>query len=481
MEFEFGLGMDPITLFLALAFTDNAFEGDLTPERLTEMQQKQTSGARWFEWKPTIKGKPVIRQCRSHGMTSDTRGMTYNTFLREYDSILHRSGFLIKVPPYSVRRGAANTLNGQLTEAELRQILGHVKASTFEKNYLAKTPFADSQSIILGLKQRKDLTSQFQGAGNYRDERAPQELPPEERAKVEKNPILEELIQATNTKRRQLTKKYGSIRRSPLESQKEYSSVYGMEARCRTKLLKTALEQHRNSWYKEMLQSPEGLLSDTRCTDSDQFNDYLRVPDHTLSPQRTIVATAMFGHPTTIDFPGVLHALVGLCSGSARYGLPAKTSKTHNPRTYTQETRWKRTTFGPLEQLQLESGTCCLCMVDVADMPVEDQVEHVHGCLKESFKSDLETKHLKRLKNFECAWGNCRTYFPIELSTPSEIVRHLRGHFKRPTLFCHWGGCNTRIHGVSDIRVHLKRIHGVSLNVEAFSGAHCDLCLEWFD
>lgn len=100
-------------------------------------------------------------------------------------------------------------------EAELRQVLGHVKASTFDKYYLAKSPFADSQSVILGQQQRKDLTSQFHRAGNYRDERAPQELPPEEMAKIEENPELKESIMAKEDKKQQLQTDYGSIKNSP--------------------------------------------------------------------------------------------------------------------------------------------------------------------------------------------------------------------------------------------------------------------------
>lgn len=112
IKFDFGLGMDPITLFLALAFADNAFEGDITLETLVEKQRSQTCGARWFKWKPSVSEKPVIRQCAHNSMVSETRGMTYDTLLKEFHHILRRSGFLVKVSLYGIRRGAANALNG---------------------------------------------------------------------------------------------------------------------------------------------------------------------------------------------------------------------------------------------------------------------------------------------------------------------------------------------------------------------------------
>ena len=78
------MGMDPVVLFLAMAFADRAFLDDITPETLLRMQASQTAKARWFEWKPNIQNLPIIRQNEKNGGISEWRGMTYATLLREF-------------------------------------------------------------------------------------------------------------------------------------------------------------------------------------------------------------------------------------------------------------------------------------------------------------------------------------------------------------------------------------------------------------
>ena len=106
------MGMDPIMLFLALAFSDDAFADDLTPEKLLEMQQAQRCGGRWFRWREQILDTPVFCQLRAHGVADAANGMTYDTLNRLYDDLRWRAGFLAKVPLYGLRRGAANSLQG---------------------------------------------------------------------------------------------------------------------------------------------------------------------------------------------------------------------------------------------------------------------------------------------------------------------------------------------------------------------------------
>lgn len=148
--------------------------------------------ARWLSWKESVLEMPVVRRCGTNKMVSETKGMDYITFLSAYTYLLQRSGYLEMATPWGIRRGSANTLCGKVPDADLRRILGHVRASTYEKNYLAKTLFADSQLIIQGNAQRQDLTSQFQRMGNLRDERAPLKLPPGELLKIEDD---EELVE----------------------------------------------------------------------------------------------------------------------------------------------------------------------------------------------------------------------------------------------------------------------------------------------
>lgn len=223
--FEFGLGMDPITLFLALAFADNAFEGDLTLEQVMEMKKAQISTARWFKFKQSKLNGPVFRQCTKNGMTQNGKGMTYDTLLKEYDDLLFRAGFLVQVTLYGLRRNMGNVLDGKVTESERSRVLGHLKASTFARHYASKTPNIDSQSLVLGLEQRKDLTSQFERAGVFRDEDAPKELPDKQLQEIEEDGELSGLRSDRDAKKAELQRDYGSIRKSPILEKSSYARL----------------------------------------------------------------------------------------------------------------------------------------------------------------------------------------------------------------------------------------------------------------
>lgn len=118
LVFDFGLGMDPLIQFLALAFLDNAFADNITPNILFDMEKQlnRTSGRKtitWLRWKPEVLKIPVMRQCgQGTHRISNTQGMTYNALVREFSRLQKSAGFLEIATLYGIRRGAANSLNG---------------------------------------------------------------------------------------------------------------------------------------------------------------------------------------------------------------------------------------------------------------------------------------------------------------------------------------------------------------------------------
>ena len=140
------MGLCPVTLFLALAFLDNAFEGDLTCRQLMDLKESQVSAFRAIAWKDEVQKKPVFRQLGGRG--GDDKGMTYDNFLRHYHEILHSAGFHIRSTPYAMRRGTANAIENKVTVARRMQVMGHSEAKIFAKHYMLKTIFSDVQSIV---------------------------------------------------------------------------------------------------------------------------------------------------------------------------------------------------------------------------------------------------------------------------------------------------------------------------------------------
>lgn len=118
---DFGLGLCPVTLFLALAFADDAFNGSLIPEQLFEMKKSQSGTYRALEWKSTILETPVIRQSLK-GQISQKRGMTYDAFLKQYHALLERAGFQLHSSPYAIRRGTANSIENIVSISRRMQV-----------------------------------------------------------------------------------------------------------------------------------------------------------------------------------------------------------------------------------------------------------------------------------------------------------------------------------------------------------------------
>lgn len=302
---------------------------------------------------------------------------------------------------------------------------------------------------------------------------------------------------------------YGAIAESPAAERKTYKSLYRYEKNRRDKLKRVALDHYRKAWCAEVLLTPEGLHSDTRCSDSDAFEDYLRIPEHTLLPERSRIAVAMFGHGIENDCFAVMGDLTKLCSGLLRYGggtfalnksppthnnlPPAHNSlppaqnnlpPAHNNLPPAHHSRQGRTIFYPGEELR-EDGKCPFCGVLANELSVEKQVQHTHDCAVALMKTTLEAQYPKRFLDFQCFWGSCQKNFPTTESTTADVVQHLQSHIDGRSKsgsgsVCRWDTCTLNLPD-KGLRAHLKLSHGVSVRETAFPGAYCELCLKWVE
>lgn len=109
---DFGLGMEPTILLLALAFADNAFADDFTPEGLLNIEKQYTGGIMWLKWKQEILKIPVFRHCVQGTKLSATQGMSYAAFRGQFVRLQEACGYQEIVSTYAIRRGAANILHG---------------------------------------------------------------------------------------------------------------------------------------------------------------------------------------------------------------------------------------------------------------------------------------------------------------------------------------------------------------------------------
>lgn len=178
-------------------------------------------------------------------------------------------------------------------------MMGHLKCSTFEQNYLAKTTFVDTQSVILGLPQRKDLTTQMQQVGKRK--RMPVELDPAATQRIEEDPQLKDIVQKRTKRRKELQEKYQTVANSSLKDRKDYKSIGDRERAVRAKLRVASIDMVPEDIW------PPNLESET-------FGKPL--PHDELYSQRQKIATEMFGCPQSSDKLGAWLSLIELCSSS---------------------------------------------------------------------------------------------------------------------------------------------------------------------
>ncbi|KAF7880459.1 uncharacterized protein EAF02_007305 [Botrytis sinoallii] len=145
--------MCPITLFLALAFADDAFE---TVKNIEELYDPSICSAKYIDvkFKESVLNKPLFRSNRSMEPTLDAESLTYQAFNHSLRKVAQRAGFKDIFTSYVIRRTSANVLNQHVTSAERGKILGHSNDKVFQNSYLASHSGIDLQSLTVGQDQR---------------------------------------------------------------------------------------------------------------------------------------------------------------------------------------------------------------------------------------------------------------------------------------------------------------------------------------
>ena len=111
------LAFCPITLFLSLAFADNAFLPNVeSPADLLSKRVPTDMEALKFEWKPDVAKTPILRQSELHNGLIDTspiKMLSFNSFNSDITNLGLNAGFPDAVVSYCIRRGVANAVDGE--------------------------------------------------------------------------------------------------------------------------------------------------------------------------------------------------------------------------------------------------------------------------------------------------------------------------------------------------------------------------------
>lgn len=102
-----------MTHFLGLAFADDAFLDLRKPSELERLRIPSHKHSLPLEFKDSKKNMPLFRAIEKDDSISNYRAMTYNELARELALLGIRTGFLGLLRAYNLRRGTANSVDGE--------------------------------------------------------------------------------------------------------------------------------------------------------------------------------------------------------------------------------------------------------------------------------------------------------------------------------------------------------------------------------
>jgi len=346
---DYGYGLCPITLLLALAFADDAFEAVRTPAELF-VKKASNEGILHLRWKRSVLSQPLLRQIvRGEGRAvSAERGLRYDVLRPHIAGIIQRAGFEEDFSLYSIRRGTANITEGKIPAARHRQMMGHQQPKTFERNYIAYTSFLDIEALSQDQPERLDLLRSLARSSSRRDVNAPNELPAEEVAKVYQSEELKE---------------FDEDLRAALDAQDHAAADQVKDARRykMRKLLADRLKSYRKSWF-EQRDGENGRINNDRYV--------LEIPPHDLEMERRRAAAALFSSIQSDNQVTLVEDLATICPGKSATIIGK--SNTRTPAKYTENQFFRGA--------DPSNGHCLFCNSDLSSMNHLHQVTHANQC-----------------------------------------------------------------------------------------------------
>ncbi|PGH23708.1 hypothetical protein AJ80_02314 [Polytolypa hystricis UAMH7299] len=210
------LALCPISHFLALALADQAFEaqGINSSEDVFRIAVPSYRNSLQLRWKSEMLDVPVFRRAvhTAQGMRISCNGaLPYDAFNQYLQRLGRNAGLEEPLTPYCIRRGTANAVDDVATTAERNQVLGHSRADIFERYYIAEKVKRDVQSAYIKCPPRESVIRAVGMMSLTRDPRVPKELTDEQKAAVEKDPHLVELICHKQELTSEMKFQYGSV------------------------------------------------------------------------------------------------------------------------------------------------------------------------------------------------------------------------------------------------------------------------------
>lgn len=312
----------PVTMFLCLAFGDQAFE-DINPRRLGYLEVDGTSHLP-LKIKDSMLEVPVCR-VYSEGAISPFKAITYNILRNQLNELGRRLGYKAVLRPYNFRRGTANAIVGEVTAEEYTKLLNHTTKTSAEY-YASDEVQVDSMNLFLGAAQQMGRLSKLRGMNFYRQSHAPSCLPHSENQKIIDDPEykrLEAIELEALGKIAQVTAKKECV---GTVLQKSLASAISRRKNYYKRAYEIAYQKYRSDFFQEVgprevqrqIKAKEGIDKKTSTTDyfSDRHHSSVGAPAGYFTA-REHIAEAFFRTETeSMGLPdtSLLEALQALAS-----------------------------------------------------------------------------------------------------------------------------------------------------------------------
>ncbi|KAH8755821.1 FluG domain-containing protein [Diaporthe sp. PMI_573] len=283
----------PVSLYLAIALFDDAFDSKLLKDASSVLGAKIPAGQDCLQlrWKRSKLKIPFFRRIFRDGTISKDQAMLYST-LREHmgDQSLD-AGFEKKLTPKAGRRGAGNAANGDAPDAVRDQILRqNPKFFVFQDAYLNITVNFDIQNAFLEEEKEIELFRMFAHVSLTRDPRATKDMvPPEVWANLPPDPCISGLEE------RRAMLKHGQYRFDGRENESEIreltAEIRSKQAQRERQIVKDYREYYfynRPTW---------DLEEQARGGDVEEYNE---PPIDLIIPERAKLAEILCHQPENL-------------------------------------------------------------------------------------------------------------------------------------------------------------------------------------
>ncbi|KAI9886468.1 MAG: hypothetical protein M1823_001718 [Watsoniomyces obsoletus] len=412
----------PVSYFLALAFSDDVFDGISSMSTLKKLKVPPGQTVLVLPYKSTAAELPVFRAAKENHSPSKDRSMSTETLRLILQELGIRAGYGQPLMAYNFRRGQAQKLDEcARSVAQRKAVMGHSSESQFDP-YYSHVINLDTQSAFLEKPLQQHLVEIRTGMAAHRDLKAPRAI------------------------------------------------CHSFERLCRQKQTGFSTKQEklafRPEFFKHFKEQPHiEVAAQLNAINSGSGTGGVHPsPDvGREKPPRLLQAL--------LRYHGTRKRAIDLLFESTSPDLKSAVD------CLTEMCRDQEDFYCYPDVLAPIDGRCPYCRKRLLEAKVRHTV-HLLECRMFAWSREDLKQFLRDNAQENCWWTGCPEYgqtFQLD-----DLIDHQIEHWKNKGLQCRWGPiCNQRFPNREALFAHLQQHHKVITPTTCFLPFFCHECAEW--